>query len=110
MPELKKAFPDINFKEFDSAENLEDEGPDLTILDVAEGITRVVIITDLEELEARKVYSMHDFDLALTLRILLKIKAIISVRIIAIPVDHPIKKAFSEASEQIRVQVANRVR
>ena len=102
VPQLKKKFKGIEFVEFDSAENLEEEGPELTILDVAEGIEKVTVVNDLEELEARKTYSMHDFDLALTLRILKKMKIIKSVRIIAIPASHKIKKALSEVVDEIK--------
>ena len=101
VPQLKKKFKGIEFVEFDSAENLEEEGPELTILDVAEGIEKVTVVNDLEELEARKTYSMHDFDLAITLKILKKIKAIDSVKIIAVPADYSVKKAFEGASKII---------
>lgn len=88
----------IEFHEFDAAENLEDEGPDITLLDVAGGIKKVTVLTDvdLDKLEKPPSYSMHDFDLAITLKLLKKIGKIKSVRIIAIPIDHEEKKAVEE--------------
>ena len=41
MPKLEKLLPSVEFKEFDTAENLEDEGRDLIILDTAFGIEKV---------------------------------------------------------------------
>lgn len=96
MPALRKRFPSVEFKEFDAAENLEDEGRDLVILDTAKGPDRVVLLEGVESIETGKIYSMHDFDLALTLKILKKLKLLDSVRIIAVPMGYPEKKALDE--------------
>jgi Ni,Fe-hydrogenase maturation factor len=102
MPKLEKLFPSIEFKEFDTAENLEDEGRDLVILDTAFGIEKVTLIDDVDNLQLSKTASMHDFDLPITLRILIKLKAIDSVKIIAIPAGYEEKKAIEEISEMIK--------
>jgi hypothetical protein len=96
MPKLRKKFLEIEFKEFDTAENLEDEGRDPVILDTAFGIDSVTLIDDVDNLQMSKTCSMHDFDLPITLRILLKLKAIDSVKIIAIPAGYDEKKAIKE--------------
>lgn len=96
LPRLRRHFPDIDFKEADTAENLEDEGRDLIILDAALGIESVTLIDDIDNLSLSKTCSMHDFDLPLTLRVLQKMKAIDSVQIIAVPIGYSEKKAFSE--------------
>lgn len=93
---LAKKFPNIEFKEFDSAENLESEGRDLVILDVAKGIEAVTLLDGFNDLETTHAYSMHDFDLSVTLRILKKIKAIDSVKIIAVPIEYDEKKALED--------------
>ena len=95
---LQKRFPNAEFREFDSAENLGDAGRDLIIMDAAKGIGHVTLLEGVDNLEQSKVYSMHDFDLSVTLRILLKIKAIDSVKVVAIPSDYPEKKAVEEAA------------
>ena len=97
LPALRGKFPSVEFKEFDTAENLEDEGRDLVILDAAQGIEKVVLIDDLASLQQTKAYSMHDFDLPITLLLLMKLKAIDSVRIIAVPMGYEEKKAVEEA-------------
>lgn len=96
VPELKKLFPKIEFKELDAAENIEEEGRNLIVLDVAQGIDHVTLLEDLSILEAAPQYSMHDFDLALTLKILKKMKKIDSVKIIAMPMHYEKKKALKE--------------
>ncbi len=98
LPMLRKRFPEVEFKEFDAAENLEHEGRDLVILDAAAGIRKVVLIEDLSALSGGKIYSMHDFDLSLTLKLLRKMGALDSVRIIAVPSSFPPRKALPACS------------
>lgn len=85
LPRLREKFPDIEFKEIDPTEGLEDEGRDLIILDSVEGIGEVMVIDSIEQLHANKVYSMHDFDLGYNLKLLKKVGKIDSVRIIGVP-------------------------
>lgn len=99
MPRLREIFPYLEFKEFDTAENLEGEGRDLVILDTALGIEIVTLIDDVDMLQVSKTCSMHDFDLPITLRILLKLKAIDSVKIIAVPAGYQESKAVAEISQ-----------
>lgn len=95
MPLLQIKFPELVFREFDAAENLENEGRDLVILDSAIGLDDVVLLEGLDSLATGKACSMHDFDLALTLKILKKIGKIDSVRIIAVPSCFPLRKALA---------------
>lgn len=98
---LRRRFPSVEFREFDSAENLENEGRDLVILDAAKGPDRVVLLDwpdSVAALETGKIYSMHDFDLAVTLKLLKKLKLLDSVRIIAVPMGYDGEKAMEEVS------------
>ena len=61
---LRNEFPKIEFKEFDSIEEIQNEGDTLYILDSVEKIKKVMVITDLDQLATDKIYSVHDFDLA----------------------------------------------
>ncbi|MFH0737604.1 MAG: hypothetical protein V1827_03535 [Candidatus Micrarchaeota archaeon] len=97
VPGLRERFPAIEFKEFDPTENLEKEGRDLVILDSAMGITEVTLIEDAGSLELSNRYSMHDLDLPITLKLLKKVGAIDSVRIIAVPQKYPLGRAIAEA-------------
>lgn len=100
LPALKEKFPQVEFKEFDVAEDLEREGRDLVILDTAQGIQETVLLTDLNALAEGKPYSMHDFDLNITLKLLKKMRKIDSVKIIAIPQENH-KEALEGAVEII---------
>jgi len=96
LPKLREKFPSIEFKEFDTAENLEEEGRDLVILDAAKGIDDVILLDGIENIRLSSRYSMHDFDLAITLRLLKKMDVIDSVKIIAVPADYEEKEAVEE--------------
>jgi len=101
LPALRRRFPDIEFKEADTAENIEEEGRDLIILDCALGIEEATLIDDLEQLKLSRACSLHDFDLPITLRILMRLKAIDSVRIIALPARMDEEEAMGQASDLI---------
>lgn len=98
MPELQKKFPKIEFVEFDAVEDLEKEGPELSILDAVEGIKKCELITDLSLLQktSRNV-SMHDFDLGQTLLLLQKMGLVKKATIIGIPTHYKSKKALEES-------------
>lgn len=91
------------FIECDAVDDLETFGPDLVILDPAVGIKKVELITKLSALEKTRPYSMHDFDLAITLKLLKKIGKIRTVKIIAIPVNYDEKSAAKEVKQIISI-------
>ncbi len=101
LPKLRKALPGTGFVELDGteAEEIAEYGPDLIILDAAEGIGEPAIITDLDKLELPKVRSMHDFDLAWNLKLLMKVGKIKSVKIVAVPTGLSEKKAIAKIKE-----------
>ncbi len=96
---LKEKF---EFKILDAVEDVEKEGKHLIILDAAENIEKIILIDDLEKLQTDKIYSMHDFDIALTLKLLKKIGKIESVKIIAIPKNYGLEKAAIEVEKLLR--------
>lgn len=100
---LRKRFPDVEFKEFDPNENLEDEGRDLRIIDAVEGINRVTLITDIGSLKTGTVYSMHDFDLGYSLKLLKKLHYIDTVKIFGVPM----RISESEALKQLETLIAS---
>jgi Ni,Fe-hydrogenase maturation factor len=93
---LEKIFPEIEFKEFDTMDDLKPEGT-LYILDVAEGIKKIELINDLDSIQTDKVYSMHDYDLSYELKLLKKIGKIKDVMIFCIPA----KMGEGEAVEKL---------
>jgi Ni,Fe-hydrogenase maturation factor len=106
LPLLHKEFPSIEFKEFDSAEELERESPVVWIIDSVKGIKKVELIEDLEriELQPRTPFSLHDFDLAHSLKLLKKLGLLKEAKIFGVPVSYPKKKAFAELKKLIHAQ------
>jgi hypothetical protein len=93
---LRARFPGIEFREFDPNENLEREGRSLNIIDAVEGIDCVTMITDIDSIQTQKVYSMHDFDLGHSLKLLKKLGYLDSVRIFGIPMQMGEKEALAQ--------------
>ncbi len=109
LPKLQKAFPYIEFKEFDPTENLEAEieNKSLKIIDVIEDINKVRLIKlssteDFNKLHIGKVYSMHDFDLGYNLKLLKKIGKLDSIKVIGIPMEFSEERALREVEKIIK--------
>ncbi|MCS7123422.1 MAG: hypothetical protein RMJ17_02510 [Candidatus Aenigmarchaeota archaeon] len=98
---LKKTFPDIEFLERDSIEDI--EGDEIVLIDVAKGIKKVELIESLDKLEVKKLYSLHDYDIAYELKLLEKIGKVKKVKIIAIPFDMQEEVAISEVENYIHL-------
>lgn len=108
LSKLKKQFPQIEFKEFEPTENLasEIENKKLTIIDVVEGVDKVMIINDIEQLSTNKIFSLHDFDLAYNLKLLKKIGKLKEVEIIGVPQDIKEEEALNHLQLILRKCVA----
>jgi len=102
LEKLRKEFPDIQFKEFDTVEDLQNEGRNLIILDAVERIDRVKIIKNIEDLATKKICSLHDFDLAYSLKLMKKMNKINNVLIIGIPMKIKIQDAFDQVKSVIK--------
>lgn len=57
----------------------------LIILDVAKGIKKVEVFSDLSKLSERNLLSLHDFDLSYFLKLMEKMRKLKKVMIIAVP-------------------------
>jgi len=113
IPKLKQKFPNIKFKEIDPTEDLEPflntDTPntehrtpgDLVAIDTIKGIDKVTTINSIEQLKANKIYSMHDFDLTLNLKLLKKLNIIDSVKIIGIPMNINEDEAITQISNHL---------
>jgi hypothetical protein len=84
LPNLRELLPYIRFEEFDTTEDL-DPKDGLVILDTANGIEKVQLIEDIDMLDAGKIYTMHDFDLGLTLKLWKKAGMIEDAKMICVP-------------------------
>jgi Ni,Fe-hydrogenase maturation factor len=84
-PKLEMEFPEISFEVIDPNENLHPNDGFLAIIDTVINIKEPAIIDNIEDLELSPRYSMHDLDLAFTLKLLVKIGKLKKVWIIGIP-------------------------
>lgn len=69
----------------DPHELLDKELDNLVILDVAQNIDSVMMLTSTEQLEHSKIVSLHDFDLGYFLKLMKTTGALQQINIIAIP-------------------------
>lgn len=99
--ELEGKLKGIGFEEIEDVEGLEKE-KDLYIMDVAFGIKKVEIVTDLEKLETVNAVSGHDIDLAMELKLLQKIGRLGKVHIIAVPANYTVERAVREAEQLLK--------
>jgi Ni,Fe-hydrogenase maturation factor len=98
---LRKEFPSIEFKEFDTVEDLELD-KELSIIDTVKGIKKVELIEDIDKIITDKIYSMHDFDLGYNLKLFKKMRMIDKVRIFGIPSDMDEKAVFEQLKKLIK--------
>jgi len=105
LPKLKKKFPNIEFKEIDPSESLESEieQEKLFALDVVHGINKIKIIKDIEQLKTNKIYTMHDFDLALNLKLLKKVGKLKEIEIIGVPVKMNEREVIKKISTYLHL-------
>jgi Ni,Fe-hydrogenase maturation factor len=106
MDRLAARMPDMEFKEFDPNENLEKEGRELNIIDTVEGITKVMLLTDIDAVQTSRIYSMHDFDLGYSLKLLKKLGYIDGVRIFGVPMRIRQKDAVEQLIALIRATLS----
>lgn len=101
IDKLRKEFPYVEFKEFDTVEDFELE-KELNIIDTVKGIKKVELIEDIDKIITNKIYSMHDFDLGYNLKLLKRMKMIEKVRIFGIPSGMKEKEALKELCDAIK--------
>lgn len=98
LPELKKRFPMIEFVNSDPTELLEYDD-EAWILDAAEGIDDVEILSDISRLDLPKRFSVHDYDLTVDLHLLQKLGKLQQVKIIAVPMGMEEKEALTKVEK-----------
>jgi len=98
---LQKRFPGIEFVEFDPNDDLEKEGRMLNIIDCVQEIRKVTLITEIDRIISPKIYSMHDYDLGYSLKLLKKFDYLDSVRIFGVPMKMGEDKAFEQLTALI---------
>ncbi|VVB73365.1 Uncharacterised protein [uncultured archaeon] len=104
IPQLRKEFPDIEFVEANSPDDIE-ERPEIDILDTAKGIKEVSVLTDVDSLCSNRTCSLHDFDLGMTLKLMQKMGKLKKLRVFCIPMSYSKAKAFAELKKLVKAQL-----
>ena len=86
IPGLKQKYPRAEIMVEDPSEGLK-PADDWVIVDACQGISRVTEFEDLDRFAAVRRLSVHDYDLAMELKLLKKLGKIKKLKIIAVPVD-----------------------
>lgn len=84
LPELKKEFPDIEFRTLDPNEEWEIPDP-FILIDTVVGIPDVHIFRSLDEFDTSPTVSVHDFDALFNLRYLKKLGKLKDMFIVGVP-------------------------
>jgi Ni,Fe-hydrogenase maturation factor len=97
---LKDKIPGVEFVSCESPNEIMDysDYDDVFILDTVKEIKDVSIIYNIDSLKERKIYTLHDFDLSLFLKLLNNVKEMKNIKIIGIPVNYD----ESEAEKRIK--------
>ncbi|MFQ5406482.1 MAG: hypothetical protein ACE5DI_04995 [Candidatus Micrarchaeia archaeon] len=94
----------INFVECQDPLAILEEKQNVTILDVAKGISKVQYIKS-ENLNISKKVSLHDFDLAIAIKLANKMQPSKKMKILAIPLNYTEKKAVNETKKILEKKV-----
>ncbi len=102
IPDLKKSFREHEFVEFDPNEKLDEK--EVWIIDVVKGIRSVQLLTekDVDRLKNFPRMTIHDFDFAFQLKLLMNLGVIERVHIVGIPYGMEKKKALGQVCDAIR--------
>lgn len=95
-PKLKKLFPEINFIIQDPNENLKPKNKELIIIDTVAGIKEAMVFSDFAQIQLDKIYSAHDLDLGLNLKLLQKIGKLKKITIFGVPQNIEEGKALKQ--------------
>ena len=82
LAKLRKNFPSIGFKKQKISDDIEEEGRDIVLIDTVKGLQTVTLIDDPNDISPGKS------EIVMTLRILLKLGLLDSVKIIGVPSDY----------------------
>lgn len=96
---LQKAFPEIEFIHLDPTEEYTEESVNPIFLDTVVGIDSVTIFHDLDSFSPPQSVSVHDFDLYVSLKLLMKLGKVKRVKIIGVPDGITKEKAIRQVIE-----------
>ncbi len=92
---LNKKFKIVNCRSPD--ELLEAGEEEILLLDVVDGIKEPIIISDIRQIKANKMLSLHDFDLGFFLNLMEEMGIKKKIKIIGVPSKGDIKEIAKKA-------------
>lgn len=105
---LSRRLPSFNFQELDPNENIENLTGTLYLIDTAQGLKKVQLLENIDQLKVEYVCSPHDFDLAYTLKLLKKIGQIKDVKIFGLPMGMDEEEAVRQLVPLLISNVASK--
>lgn len=94
VPKLRKKFPGLEFTEFDPSESIESQGSELYIIDTVEGIRSPKVFEDESVFERPPHFSLHDADLAFSLKFMRKLGMLKKLVVFGLPKNISEEKAL----------------
>jgi hypothetical protein len=98
--DLIRFFPGVEFVETDPAENFI-PAEDSVIIDTVAGLDEVKLFDNLSDFVSGHDVSVHDYDLYLHLRLLIKLGKLVNLRIIGLPQKLKVKDILQPVSRLI---------
>lgn len=109
--DLQKQFPQFSFEIKDPNENLWPVNKELTIIDTAIGIKQVRVLKDISKIQPScSPCSLHDFDLALNIKLLEKIGELKKIMIFAVPQNISKKTTLDQLIKSIQKHLCRKTR
>ncbi len=94
-------IPEVQFIRSEQPEELMELEGKIIIMDVVKNIKEVTIIKNIDQLEARGIISLHDFDLGFFLKLLKAIDVVKEVVIIGLPIKGKAKNLAKTVEKTI---------
>ncbi len=105
---LKKYFPKVKFVKAYSIEDVEDEiekkekNEEIVIIDTVKNINEIKVL-DENDIVLSKIYSLHDFDIGVYIKLMKKFGKLKSVKIIGIPQNYNKRKCIAELKKLLKL-------
>lgn len=98
LPSLRRRCPNIAFLPFDPTEEFPSHTPHLVLIDAVEGISRVMLFSDLNRFSLSPRVTVHDYDLSIHLSLLKKLGKLEKLTIVGIPMSGNRRRILSDLS------------
>lgn len=102
IPHLQRILPSAEFIHQDPQEQILPPRESVWwIIDVVKNISKVQLITNLDQIKNTKTVSLHDYDLATELKLIKKIFPSITIKIVGVPSQGSVEKIAEEVAKII---------